>query len=132
MPGLVYGGHAGLIETFFAGEPPIKYIGDGSNHWPLVHRLDIADLYVLALDAPAGARYLGVGPTTPLLKQVAEALAGRPGAIESISLDAAREAMGPISEAFALDQRFTSEKARSELGWAPRFDDPLGELSRPG
>ncbi len=100
-----------------------------------MHRLDIADLYVLALGAPAGARYLGVGATTPTLRQVAEALAasaGRPGAIESISLDAAREAMGPIAEAFALDQRFTSEKARSELGWAPHFDDPLGELSRPG
>ena len=94
MPGLVYGAHAGLIEAFFAGEPPIKYIGDGSNRWPLVHRLDIADLYVLALGAPAGARYIGVGPTEPTLKQVAEALAvsaGRPGAVESISLDAARE-----------------------------------------
>jgi nucleoside-diphosphate-sugar epimerase len=135
MPGLVYGDRAGLIETFFGGEPPIKYIGDGANHWPLVHRLDIADLYVLALGAPAGARYLGVGATTPTLKQVAEALAvsaGRPGETESISLDAAREAMGPIAEAFALDQRFTSEKAHSELGWAPRFGDPLGELSRPG
>jgi nucleoside-diphosphate-sugar epimerase len=135
MPGLVYGDRAGLIESFFAGKPAIKYIGDGANHWPLVDRLDIAELYVRALGAPAGARYLGVGATTPTLKQVAEALAisaGRAGETESISLDAAREAMGPIAEAFALDQRFTSKKARSELGWAPDFDDPLGELSRPG
>jgi nucleoside-diphosphate-sugar epimerase len=65
MPGLVYGDHAGLIETFFAGEPPISYIGDGSNHWPLVHRRDLAELYVLALDAPAGARYVGVGAGAP-------------------------------------------------------------------
>jgi nucleoside-diphosphate-sugar epimerase len=135
MPGLVYGDHAGLIETFFAGEPPIKYIGDGSNRWPLVHRLDLAELYVLALDAPAGARYIGVGATAPTLKEVAQALAtaaGRPGEAESITLEAAREAMGPIADAFALDQRFTSEKARSELGWAPRHVDPLGDLSRPG
>ena len=64
---------------------------------------------------------MGEGKTPEEISGIARAL-----------LDAAREAMGPIAEAFALDQRFTSEKAHSELGWALHFDDPLGELSRPG
>jgi nucleoside-diphosphate-sugar epimerase len=125
MPGVVYGDHAGLIETFFAG--PRRCIGDGANRWPLVHREDIADLYVRALDAPSGARYLGVGPGEPTLREVVAALGGS----SSIPLEAARASIGPIADAFALDQRFTSARAHEELGWTPRFTDPLGELARP-
>jgi broad specificity phosphatase PhoE len=65
---------------------------------------------------------------------VAEALArsaGRPGAITSISRAQARETMGPIADAFALDQRISSRKATDALGWAPRHLDPLAELATP-
>lgn len=38
------------------------YIGDGSNRWPAVHRLDAAYLYRLAVEkAPAGSQLDGVG-----------------------------------------------------------------------
>jgi nucleoside-diphosphate-sugar epimerase len=139
IPGLVYGDHNGLIGTYFT-EParstgqPFKYIGDGENRWALVHRNDLAELYVLALTAPAGSTYLGVGPNHPTARQAAEALAessGRPGEIESITIDQARMTMGAIADGFRLDQQFTNERARRELGWAPQFDDPLRELSRP-
>lgn len=57
MPGLVYGRSGGLAQSFFV-EPgrtagAVPCIGDGSNHWALVHVDDIAELYVLALNAPA-------------------------------------------------------------------------------
>ena len=30
--------------------------------------------------------------------------------------------MGPITDAFVLDQRLTSAKARRELGWRPKHN----------
>lgn len=137
MPGMVYGRSGGLIENFFAapgrdgGAVPV--IGDGANHWALVHVDDIAALYVLALTAPAGAVYLGVADTHPTAAQAATAIShgiGRPGAVRNLSPDEARETMGPLAEAFALDQRLTGARARRDLGWTPAHTDPLAELAR--
>jgi nucleoside-diphosphate-sugar epimerase len=137
MPGLVYGNSGGLLERFYTApgraSGAVPCVGDGANHWSLVHVADIAELYVLALDAPAGAVYAGVGDTHPTQREVLEAVAtaiGRPGQLEYLTLERARERMGPIAEAFLLDQRLTAARARHELGWAPTRLDPLAELSR--
>ena len=69
----------------------------------------------------------------PTAKEVAEAAArgaGLDGKTVSITLEQARADMGPIADAFALDQRLTSAKARRELGWVPAHADPLGVLAR--
>ena len=66
------------------------------------------------------------------LAQVAGAAsraAGCPGQIESITLEQARELMGPIADAFALDQRVSSARARSQLGWNPPERDVLSEIA---
>jgi nucleoside-diphosphate-sugar epimerase len=129
LPGLVYGDNAGIIQAFFVDpEGPVPYIGDGANHWGLVHVEDIADLYARALTAKPGSVYIGVGEGRPTAKEVSQALSG--GQAVSISLDEAHERMGPIADAFVLDQQLTSDKARKELGWAPKHADPLAELSR--
>lgn len=136
-PGLLYGGENRLIDLFYtdpgkdAGAVPC--IGDGENHWPLVHIDDIAELYVAALKAAPGAVYVGVGGVNPTAKECALALSravGLDGKVVSISLEQARERMGPIADAFALDQQFTPRRARAELGWVPAHTDPLAVLGR--
>jgi nucleoside-diphosphate-sugar epimerase len=135
MPGLVYGNGGGLIETFFltpgreAGAVPL--IGDGANHWALVHADDIAELYALALQAPPKSVYAGVSGQNVPLAEIVSALthaAGCPGRVTRLTLAEAEARMGPIAEAFALDQRLTPARARRELGWAPRHLDALTEL----
>src|SRR4051794_21646297 len=70
MPGVVYGDKAGLIAAAMVqparSQGYASYIADGDNHMALVHRRDIARLYVLALSAPAEppppSRCSGWGP----------------------------------------------------------------------
>ncbi|WP_405021114.1 NAD-dependent epimerase/dehydratase family protein [Kitasatospora sp. NBC_00070] len=137
MPGLVHGRSGGLAQSFFvdpgriAGAVPC--IGDGSNHWALVHVDDIAELYVLALNARAGSVYAGAGGQNLPLAHITRALAhaaGCPGRIDSLTLDEAVGRMGPIAEAFALDQQFSGVRARRELGWTPTRLDALAELAQ--
>lgn len=137
QPGLLYGGDNRLIDQFLITpgkrRGAIPYIGDGTNRWALVHVDDIATLYAAALSAKAGSVYIGVGESHPTMKQVAEAAArgaGLEGKTVSITRERARAEMGPVADAFALDQRLTSAKARSELGWAPTHRDPLADLAR--
>ncbi|MFJ6085531.1 NAD-dependent epimerase/dehydratase family protein [Streptomyces sp. NPDC092369] len=137
MPGLVYGRSGGLAQSFFV-EPAraagaVSCIGDGANHWALVHVDDIAELYVLALNAQAGAVYAGTSGQNLPLADIARALshaAGCPDRIESLTVEEAERRMGPIAEAFALDQRFSGARARDELGWTPTRLDALTELAQ--
>jgi nucleoside-diphosphate-sugar epimerase len=138
MPGVVYGRGAGLIKQFLVDpardRQVVHYIGDGANHWSLVHVDDIAELYALALSASAGSVYAGVTETGLTMAQVAEAAshaAGCPGRTASISLEQAQAEMGPIADAFALDQQVDSARARAQLGWNPPTRDVLSEIAMP-
>ena len=135
MPGVVYGHGGGLVEQFLAKSAragSAHYIGRGENRWAMVHVDDIAQLYVAALSAPAGSIYAGVDDTqSPTMRQVAEAVsiaAGRPGTASSITMRQARHEFGPLADAFALDQRLSSARARRELNWAPADREILGGL----
>jgi nucleoside-diphosphate-sugar epimerase len=135
-PGLLYGGENRLIDFFYTvpgkARGAIPCIGDGSGHWAMVHVEDLAELYAAALDAKAGSVYAGVDGVNPTAGDVALAVsrsAGLDGRIESISLEQARERMGAVADAFALDQQLTPARARAELGWAPVHTDPLAVLA---
>jgi len=138
MPGVVYGQGAGLIRQFLVDpardRQVVHYIGDGANHWSLVHVGDIAKLYALALSGSAGSVYAGVTETGLTMAEVAEAAsqaAGCPGRTASVSLEQARAEMGAIADAFALDQQADSARARAEPGWNPPARDVLTEIAVP-
>ncbi|MYX38790.1 MULTISPECIES: NAD-dependent epimerase/dehydratase family protein [unclassified Streptomyces] len=138
MPGLVHGRSGGLVETFYAAPGretgSVPCVGDGANHWSTVHVDDVAELYVLALNAAPGSVYAGVGDLYPTQAEIAHAVSraiGRPGAVRHLTKAEAEERMGPIAEAFALDQRLTGARARRELGWRPTRSDLPADLARP-
>jgi nucleoside-diphosphate-sugar epimerase len=103
-----------------------RYVGDGSYRAALIHVEDAAHLFVLALDAPQGSRFIGVTESVPAVA-IAEAI--RPGGASSETPEEAQERLGPLAEATTLDQQLSSARAREQLGWEPRHTDALAELA---
>lgn len=135
MPGVVYGRSSGLIDQFIAAPGRktglVPRIGAGTQRWAMVHAEDVAQLYVLALRAAAGALYAGVTENVPMA-DVSEAVAASVGGrVEELTYAAAEARMGPIAEAFALDQQISSARAKAELGWTPTHLNAVEELSKP-
>jgi nucleoside-diphosphate-sugar epimerase len=123
-PGIVYGGKGGLTGLLFGSAVKggaAQTVGDGSNHWPMVHVDDLAELYVRLVErAPAGSIYNATDASQHTQKEIAEAAskaAGKEGKVQAQPLDG-----GPLHEALALDQRISSEKARNDLDWRPRHE----------
>jgi nucleoside-diphosphate-sugar epimerase len=108
------------------------YVGEGDNHWPMVHVDDLAALFVLALEkAQAGSVFIAAEEEAPTTREIAAAasVAGDAGgATRSWSVAEARAAMGPFVDALLLDQRATSAKARELLGWRPSRPSVLDDL----
>lgn len=129
-PGVVYGRGGGTPGGFIASgrkKGVVRYVGDGRQRWPFVHVDDLAGLYVLALDAPAGTVLNAAGPSLPV-REVAEVAARAMGArAEAWPLDEARARLGPYADALALDQQVSAERARA-LGWRPSGPSVLEEL----
>jgi nucleoside-diphosphate-sugar epimerase len=131
-PGMVYGERRGTIGGWFREAKErhtVTYPGDGSQHWGLVHRDDLAEAYALALEhAKGGERYLLVDESRPTVRELAAAVASAAGAR---ALPRGREelvrALGPHGAALLMDQQFTAARARRELGWVPRHTSLVAE-----
>lgn len=127
MPAVVYGGQPALLELAFGpGDDGVgRYLGNGTGHCTVVHAADVAELYALVLEAPAGTVVTGVAESVTQ-KALAEALS--PSGTARAEPDEEAEArLGPLAEAMRLDQRVSSARAR-ELGWAPAHVGVLDEL----
>jgi nucleoside-diphosphate-sugar epimerase len=106
------------------------YIGNGSNRWPAVHRLDAALLIRLAVEsAPAGTVLHAVDEQGIPTRDIATAI-GRSIGIPAQSLPAARAAehFGWISAFFGMDTAVSSSWTRELLGWTPRQPGLLTDL----
>ncbi len=97
------------------------YVGDGSNRWPAVHRLDAAHMVRLALEkAPAGSVVHGVAEEGVPTREIAEAIGrGLDVPVVSVSPQEAAAHFGWIGAFFALDAPASSALTQQLLGWTP-------------
>lgn len=106
------------------------YVGDGSNHWPAVHRLDAATLFRLAVEqAPAGSALHGVAEEGVVLRDVAEVIGRRLGLpVESVDPARAMEHFGFLGAVLSLDAVVSSALTRELLGWQPTHPGLIADL----
>jgi nucleoside-diphosphate-sugar epimerase len=97
------------------------YIGDGSNRWPAVHRLDAAHLFRLALEqAPAGSMLHGVADQGVPVRDIAEVIGRHLDVpVVAISPDDAADHFGWLGGFLAADVPASSALTRELLGWQP-------------
>ncbi len=71
------GDRYGFVPTLINIGVP-AYVGEGSNRWPAIHRLDSAHLFRLALEkGRAGSRYNGVADEAIRVCEIAELIGKR-------------------------------------------------------
>ena len=134
-PGVVYGEGRGILGAWWAEaheQKTITYPGTGAQHWPMVHRDDLADAYSLALEhGKAGEAYLLADGSQHTVTQMAEAAAAAAGATaKSLPADDVATSFGLYGKALLNDQVVSSAKAHRELGWVPRHLSFVGEAAQ--
>jgi len=110
------------------------YIGDGSNRWPGVHRLDAARLYRLALERAADhAVYHAVAEEGVPFRDIAGVI-GRQLDLPVVSIAGAEaEAhFGWFAHFAGIDAPASSAKTRELLGWNPTHPGLLEDINGAG
>lgn len=130
-----HGFRAGLVSaliTIARAKGVSAYVGDGSNRWAAVHRLDAARLYRLALEsAPAGSRLDGVGDEGVPLRDIASVIGRNLNLpVVSISREEADAHFGSfvLSTAATRDIPRSSAQTQELLGWQPVHQQLLPDL----
>jgi len=133
VPGVVYGHRGGLpnlvVDGPRDGSGRLVLLGDGSQHWGVVHVDDLAVLYVSVLESGrALGRVLGVTDENPTVRDLGEAtgadVVGEP-------VEATRARLGEaFADALLLDQRFALGAKAVALGWSPQGPTLLDDVER--
>ena len=108
------------------------YIGDGSNRWPAVHRLDSAHLFRLAVEnAPAGSVLHAVAEEGVPIRAIAEVI-GRHLDVPVVSVSA-EDAAGHFSWLagfLAADSPASSTLTRELMDWRPTQPGLIDDLDK--
>jgi nucleoside-diphosphate-sugar epimerase len=122
----------GVWRTLSAGEP-LRVPGSGAELMHHVHADDVAQAFERAIDhrdTAAGEDFNIVAPTALTVRGYAEIAAGwfgQAATVESVSWDEFRRSTTPehVDSSWGhlhRSQCFTIEKARTQLGYAPRYE----------
>jgi nucleoside-diphosphate-sugar epimerase len=108
------------------------YIGDGTNRWPAVHRLDSAHLFRLALEqAPAGSTLHAVADEGVPIRDIAEVI-GRHLEIPVVSISP-EDAPGHftwMAGFLGVDNPASCAFTRELLGWNPTRPGLIEDLNQ--
>jgi nucleoside-diphosphate-sugar epimerase len=114
----------------FARETGVSgYVGQGVNHWPAAHTLDVATLFRLALDkAPAGAQLWAATEEGIPVRDIAEVI-GRQLGIPAKSIPAEDAADHFKWFSFiTMDITMPNAETRELLGWEPTHPGLIADL----
>jgi len=108
------------------------YIGDGSNRWPAVHRLDAAHLFRLALEtAPAGSVLHAIADEGVPIRAIAEVIGRQLDLpVAAISPADAGEHFGWLAAFIATDSPASSTLTRELVGWHPTHPGLIDDLDK--
>ncbi len=108
------------------------YIGDGTNRWPAVHRLDSARLFRLALEnAPAGSTLHAVADEGVPIRDVGEVIGRHLNLpVVSVSPDDAGEHFAWMAGFLAADSPASSALTRELMGWQPTQPGLIADLDQ--
>jgi nucleoside-diphosphate-sugar epimerase len=130
-------GDHGFVPTLIniAREKGVSaYVGDGTNRWSAVHRLDAAHLFRLALEkkATAGTRFHGVAEEGVAFRDIAEVIGRRLNVpVVAKSPEEAANHFGWFAHFAAIDCPASSRRTRELLGWQPKQPGLIADLDRP-
>ena len=131
VPAVVYGHRGGLpnlvVDAPRDGSGRLVLIGDGSQHWGVVHVDDLAVLYVSVLESGrALGRVLGVTDENPTVRDLGEATGAD---VVAEPVDRTRARLGEaFADALLLDQQFHPGDKAVALGWSPQGPTLVGDL----
>jgi nucleoside-diphosphate-sugar epimerase len=108
------------------------YVGDGSNRWPAVHRLDAARLFRLALEqAPPGTVLHGVAEEGVPVREIAAVIARHVGVpTASIAAQDAVEHFGFLGAFLGADSPASSALTRRRFNWQPEQAGLIEDLEQ--
>ncbi len=106
------------------------YVGDGSNRWPAVHRLDSGHLFRLALEkAPAGSTLHSVADEGVPIREVAEVIGRHLGIpVVSIAAEDANEHFRWLGGFIGMGSPASSALTRELVGWQPTQPGLIDDL----
>jgi nucleoside-diphosphate-sugar epimerase len=106
------------------------YVGDGTNRWPAVHRLDSAHLFRLAVEsAPTGSTLHGVAEEGVQFRDIAEVIGRHLDVpVVSIAPEKALEHFAPLGAFVGIDSPASSTLTRELMGWEPTRPGLIADL----
>lgn len=125
-------GIATIVSQIAIKNGVAAYIGDGTNEWPSVHRLDAAELFVEAMEkGTAGSIYNAAAEEAIPFKDIAATISQSVDIpLKSVPADEAADYAGPYFGAtMQINNPTSSAKTQKELGWTPSHPGLLADMA---